>query len=245
MTATYRRPRRRRRGWIALLVVLLVLLGLAVVADRVAVHVAANQVAQRLEGHDPFTARPHVQIHGFPFLTQAVGGRYSDIEVAGDHLRLGRLDGVRADAHLRGVHLPLSALRTGITQVPVDRADVSLTVPWASLAAASGIPGLTLSAAGSQVRVRARVDVPVLGAIEADATGRVAGSNNTISVQIDSVQGAAIPDLAKSAIGKALSFQIPLTALPYQAELESVRSRSDGLRIDGLARDLVLRDPNR
>src|SRR4051812_44061551 len=60
----------------ALLVVLLLLVGLAVVADRVAVGVAEDRVGEQLAAKGGLAGTPEVDIAGFPFLTQAVAGTY-------------------------------------------------------------------------------------------------------------------------------------------------------------------------
>jgi hypothetical protein len=65
----------------ALLVTLVVLLGLLVVADRVAVNVAEDRVAQQVQSSGRLAGPPTVDIGGFPFLTQAVAGDYSDVRL--------------------------------------------------------------------------------------------------------------------------------------------------------------------
>src|SRR6266480_3369678 len=108
-----RRARRRRWPWVLAVVFVLLLVAL-VIADRVAVSAADAAVEKRLAEQAPFGAsnKPDVSIRGFPFLTQALSGKYDDIEVSGDSLRLEQVSGVDFDAHMHGVHVPLSkALR--------------------------------------------------------------------------------------------------------------------------------------
>ena len=66
----------------ALLVVLLLLAGLVLLADRVAVGVAEDQVAQQLAGKGGLVGTPEVDITGFPFLTQALARRLDEVRVS-------------------------------------------------------------------------------------------------------------------------------------------------------------------
>jgi len=66
----------------ALLVVVLLLVGLAVVADRVAVGVAETRVGEQLAAEGGLAGTPEVDITGFPFLTQAIGGRYDEVRIS-------------------------------------------------------------------------------------------------------------------------------------------------------------------
>src|SRR5439155_24606678 len=73
-------PRRRRRRWPWITgIIVVVLFGLLVVADRITVGVAESAVAKRIADESPFEetcVKPHVSINGFPSLTRACGGRY-------------------------------------------------------------------------------------------------------------------------------------------------------------------------
>ena len=58
----------------ALAVLLVLVLGLLVLADRVGVAVAEGQVAEQVEARGGLAGTPEVDIAGFPFLTQARSG---------------------------------------------------------------------------------------------------------------------------------------------------------------------------
>ena len=74
-----RAPRRRRRRWpIILLVTLVVLAGLLVIVDRVAVRYADNQFATQIQKQG-FSTKPSVSIQGFPFLTQVAARDFKDV----------------------------------------------------------------------------------------------------------------------------------------------------------------------
>ena len=97
----------------ALLVVVLLLVGLAVVADRVALGVAEDRVATELVQEGGLQGRPEVEIAGFPFLTQAIGGRYDDVHISLTAEQLGQPEGTRADIALHGAEVPLSSVLSG------------------------------------------------------------------------------------------------------------------------------------
>src|SRR3954454_5463429 len=123
----------------ALAVVAVLLLGLAVLVDRVAVGVAEGKVASELATRGDLHGTPEVDITGFPFLTQAIGGRYDDVRISLTADELGQPDGTRADIALHGVHVPLSAVVSGSpAEVPVDRIDGSATLSYALLSARLG-----------------------------------------------------------------------------------------------------------
>src|SRR5690349_14784279 len=64
-----------------LLVVVVILGGLFVLADRLAVNFAEGEVADKLKANEGLATTPDVNIKGFPFLTQVAGGSLDDVEV--------------------------------------------------------------------------------------------------------------------------------------------------------------------
>ena len=75
---TRRRGRRARRWVIALIVLVLLLVGADFGAAAFAEHMISQKARTQLQLNDD----PSVTIHGFPFLTQALGGDYSHISVS-------------------------------------------------------------------------------------------------------------------------------------------------------------------
>ena len=71
----------RMRALRILLIIAVILGGLFVAADRLAVHFAEGEVADRLKTQEGLTTTPSVDIKGFPFLTQVAGGELDDVEV--------------------------------------------------------------------------------------------------------------------------------------------------------------------
>ena len=69
------------RRLIKLLAVLGVLAVLGYFADRYLAHVAEGKIATVVQADAHLPARPAVNVHGFPFVTQLIGGKYHDVEV--------------------------------------------------------------------------------------------------------------------------------------------------------------------
>jgi hypothetical protein len=232
-----------RRWPYVVLVLVLLLAGAAVVADRIAVGIAESRVADKLTDRRPFIGRPTVRIHGFPFLTQAVGGNYRNIEVSGDAGKVGRFSSASVDADLHGVHLPIRAALNGVDEVPVDKAEVRVNVALSVLAAATGVPGLTMTATGSSITLHAPVVLPVLGTETVTATGTVGVTDGALSVAASAVNvaGVALPTAAAEAAVRLLELHLPLSDYPFDSRIESVRVQGQSIVIVGSATNIVLR----
>ena len=145
---------------VVVVLVLLLLLGLgAVVADRVCVELAERRASEYLS--EPFGRPPTVRVHGRPFLTQALRGRYRDIEVSGDGLRLGELSGATLTAHIYDAHLPPRELLGGrTTSLPCAHVTGQIVLPYSEVARISRIPGLTFSYEKRRLVATAALPVP-------------------------------------------------------------------------------------
>lgn len=225
----------------ALLVVLVVLLGLAVVADRVAVSVAEGQVAAQLEQKGDLHGAPTVHIGGFPFLTQAVAGTYDDVRISLTAEDLGQPAGTSADVHLRGVHVPLSeVLSRSVREVPVDRLDGTATLSYALLAERIG-PGTTLRREGDGLRITRTVDL--LGQpVQLTAIGTVTLEGNVVRIEVQqaSAAGVSLPDAVVRQASSLLNLRYAVPPLPFGLQLTGVTAEDDGVRVSVEARHTVL-----
>jgi hypothetical protein len=225
----------------ALLVVVVALLALAVVADRVAVGVAEERVAGELATKGGLQGTPTVDITGFPFLTQALAGRYDDVRISLTADQLGQPDGTRADVALHGVEVPLSAVLSGsVRQVPVERIDGTATLSYELLSAELG-PGTTLTREGSGLRITR--SVPLMGRdVPLTAVGSVVLEGNELVIDVEQATGAGV-DLPAFLVEQAsdlldLRYEIP--ALPFGLQLTDVTPAADGVVVRVEARDTVL-----
>jgi hypothetical protein len=112
-----------------LVIALLVLVGLLVAADFGAAALAESAVSREMRQQIGLADDPSVRINGFPFLTQALSGRYSSIDVDAQRLTVGQFKQVELTAHLDDVTAPLSMLLgSGPKSVQVARAEGAVRV---------------------------------------------------------------------------------------------------------------------
>ncbi|MFC9256016.1 DUF2993 domain-containing protein [Amycolatopsis thailandensis] len=109
-----KRPKRRGRGWLIALAVLLVLL---VGADFGAAAFAEHTISQKTREQLKLANDPAVTVHGFPFLTQALSGDYSHITINAQGVAVPpKLNDVDFNADMSDVTAPLSDLTSGNTK---------------------------------------------------------------------------------------------------------------------------------
>jgi hypothetical protein len=224
-----------------LLVVLLLLVGLAVVADRVAVGFAEDKVGAELAAKGGLHGRPAVDIAGFPFLTQAVAGRYDDVRISLTAAELGQPAGTRADVDLHGVRVPLSDVLSGsVSQVPVDRLDGTATLSYALLSSKLG-PSTRLTREGGGLRITRTVEL--LGQqIPLTATGKVVLEGNDLVVHVSRATGAgvSVPSyLLDRAVG-LLDLRYTVPPLPFGLKLTGVTPGAAGVTVHVAATGAVL-----
>jgi hypothetical protein len=226
----------------ALLVVILLLIGLVLVADRVAVGFAEDRVAEQVAEKGGLAGTPEVDIDGFPFLTQAVGGRYDEVRISLTADQLGQPEGTRADVVLRGVEVPLSSVLAGsVQEVPVERIDGTATLSYALLSAQLG-SGTELEREGDGLRITRTLEV--LGQqVRLTATGQVALDGNDLVVDVEEASGAGVdvPGFLLDRATDLLDLRYPVPALPFGLQLTGVRPAADGVDIRVEATDTVLR----
>jgi hypothetical protein len=225
----------------ALLVVVLLLLGLAVAADRFAVGFAEDKVAQQMAEKGGLHGTPTVDIAGFPFLTQAVAGRYDDVRISLTAGQLGQPAGTQAHVALHGVHVPLSSVLSGsVDRVPVDRIDGNATLSYALLSAKLG-GDTTLRPEGRGLRVTKTVEL--LGkAIPLTAVGTVTLDGNQLVLDVSKAAGAGVdlPGFLVTRASDLLDLRYDLPALPFGLHVTGVTPADDGVHLTLAATDAVL-----
>ena len=214
---------------------------LLVVVDRVAVRLAQSAISTQVAASGELTGEPTVAIGGFPFLTQALGGRYSSIEVHADGLVDNR--GVaKFDASLTGVRLPLSAVLSGsVDQVPVDLLSGRVVLTYAELERRIANRRLSLTPAGDLLRVTG--SVTVLGrtfSASALSSLEVSGAKVRVTAQRFEVGAKPADAVLTAALGKRLDFDISVGTLPYDLTLSSVAVTPAGVQATATARNTTL-----
>jgi hypothetical protein len=226
-----------------LLIVLVVLAALLVAADRIGVVVAQNRLAGQIQQQLNLDRQPDVSIRGIPFLTQAISGTYRDIRVQLPDVDAGDVQDVAIDARLQGTHVSLSdALGGNVDQIPVDRISGTLLIPYDQLAQASGISGLTITREGDSLRLTGSVQV--LGrSIQSEAVGRVEATDGRIAINAEQakVAGIPVPQAVLDQAARLLSFRVQPRNLPLNLRITAVRLVDNGLLVDAVSDDVVLR----
>lgn len=227
-----------------LLLALVLLLALALVADRVGAQLAGDTVAERVQASSVLTEPPQVDIGGFPFLTQAVAGRYDRVEVSATDVPAGELRLDRLDVTLRGVHVPLSqALSGGIERVPVDAIEARARVGYDQLSQRSGDRRLQVAPAADGERVRVTGSVEVLGrtlSVVAISSVEVVDGAIVLTAEELEVGNEAADTLFTNSLRGRLDLSIPVTALPYDLQVTGLDVEPAGVVVRATATDAVL-----
>ena len=255
------RERGRRRGskvGIVLLVLVLILGVALVVADRVAASAAEDQIAQQaqkeLVARQVSTAAdPKVNIAGFPFLTQVVGGEYDKItiDIARPKLNNVQLETLQIVAST--VHADAQSVLKGTGDVVADQVTGTATMTWESvkpLLQLAGLPqGVDPSKADLSVlnnKVQVKIPLAVNGYnFNVIAKGTLTVDNGKVIVKLDDVSSDAgsVPQVVQNLIKQyqdRLSVTVRIPAMPYKLVINKVQSTDTGLLMIATAANVKL-----
>jgi hypothetical protein len=221
------RPRRRRRGWVVLIVFVVAILVIFGIADQVARTVAENQVAQKIETSG-LNTKPSVGIEGWPFLTQLAAKDIKAIDINASNVKTGKFEISSIKARATGVHL--SSLSANAS-ARIDQINGTATITYQSLANDLGnainLPGVSSigSIAPDPSAGPDAVKVDLGGLASVDATVKQT-SQNTITIHFGALSGlgallggsASIPDQV-----------ITIPKLPAGLVVRSVAVESQGI----------------
>jgi hypothetical protein len=229
-----------------LLIVVVILGGLFVAADRIAVHFAESEAADKAQQTQGLSEKPDVSIKGFPFLTQVMGQKLDDVEVTADGITAGTGDTAlrieRFTADLHGVRLS-----NGFASAVADTADGSALISYADLskAAPNGVSvtygGESATGAG-KVKLTASLLVPGAGTVKRSVVSQISVTNGgTISLKAVSIPDLSeLPAGTESLIREQIDFSRELTGLPEGIELQSVTTSADGITVAATGKNVVL-----
>ncbi|MEJ8643673.1 DUF2993 domain-containing protein [Streptomyces sp. MS1.HAVA.3] len=205
--------------------------------DRWAVGYVENRLADRIQARQGLAGTSEVEIHGFPFLTQALS---HDLD--------------RVDLKLRGVEVTAEGRKTRLSELDAsfhsvkldgdysggtaERAEGTGLITYADLTAASQT-GATLSYGGAPGKVKVTAAVDVLGktltrsvvstiTLEDAKDGK---GGKTVRVRADEVPGEGIPGVEKL-IRKKTDFDRNLeSGLPAGLHLSALTSDEAGVHL--------------
>jgi hypothetical protein len=226
-----------------LLIVVVILGGLFVIADRVAVHLAEGEVADKLRTTENLAATPDVSIKGFPFLTQVVAGELDDTEVGikdyeaatgttGGNIRIATIE-----ASFKGV-----AFSGDYNSATAATASGTATVAYDELLKAAKsqpteiFPGVTAQvvglADGGNGKIKVNIQVTALGR---STTYPVLSTvtvvdGDTVKVHADNLPNLVV-EVAEGQVRSITDFEQKIDDLPGGIKLDKVQAAQDGVEI--------------
>lgn len=229
---------------IALVIVAVIVAAVAIglpVLDRALAALAERKASEYLSA--PFGHPATVRVLGTPFLTQALRGRYRDVEVVGG-LQIGDISGATLVAHVTNAYLPPRELLGGrARELPCEHVAGRLLIPYSELSRVARIPGLSLAFTGGRLMATAALPVPgisQLARVSGEAVLSLSGSGGAwLRIRGVSVAGISLPSVALSQLLPTLTVPIQLPALPYGLRLDELRPTPEGLAVDGSAQAVV------
>ncbi|UGY92164.1 DUF2993 domain-containing protein [Streptomyces gobiensis] len=215
------------------LIVLLVLGGLLIGADRLGAKLTEDKIADEIKSSQ--NARDvSVSIHGFPFLTQVAVKKLNSVDV--------ELTGVTADNGERSIrvsefdiHAKDVRLSDNFSTAVADRATgtARLSYPDLSDAADEGVRvsygGKTQAGKG---KVKVTVGVELFGrTLEHSTTSTVSvEKGDTIRLRADVIPGAEIPGL-EDLVRDKIDYTRKIEGLPEGVRLEGIEPTRDGVNV--------------
>jgi hypothetical protein len=202
--------------------------------------VAQNEIAKNVASQYDLDHTPDVSIKGFPFLTQALDGRYGEIDInVGDLTQQGiRLTDTKVA--LKGVTAPMSdAMNGDSSKMVADSATSTATIGYDDVNK-SAPNNMKVSAAGSNLQVRGPYTVPGLGITRTvTATVSVQPSGRSVRVVPQSVKtgGTTVP---LSLVRQAFTFTMSVKGLPLNTRITGVKVEPQGLRVSTTAQNVKL-----
>ncbi|MFF4550372.1 DUF2993 domain-containing protein [Streptomyces sp. NPDC001406] len=213
------------------LIVVVIIGGLFVIADRVAVHFAEGEAADKLKATESLAATPDVSIKGFPFLTQVAGGSLDDVEVGikdyeaatGNGAEKIRIDDLKA--HMKGVDFSgdyssaTAADASGTATIAYDQLLNAVKNDPVDLPLGATGKVTSLSYGGNG-KVRATV---VVAGVPLPVLGTVTAQGNTVKVHAD-----GLPRFGNQALDVS---EVKIDQLPGGIKLDKVQAAKDGVEI--------------
>ncbi|MEU4201073.1 DUF2993 domain-containing protein [Streptomyces sp. NPDC045470] len=228
-----------------LLVIVVILGGLFVAADRIAVNFAEDKAADKIRSSQGLDRTPEVSITGFPFLTQ-VAGRSLD----------------RVDARIDGLNATAEGHTLRIQELSAQFHDVKLTSDYTSIERAASATGearisyadlttasgrnIKVSYGGekngkSQVKISPNLpNLPMLNSLE--VTGTVSTVNgDTVRLRADTLPALCSQlSACRDQVRAQTDHEWKLNRLPGGLKLDKVVATREGLSISASGKDVKL-----
>jgi hypothetical protein len=223
-----------------LLVLVILLVAGVIVADRLGVRIAQNEIGKQVAAQYNLQSQPEVTIHGIPFLTQAVQGDYDQIDVkVGDYTEQGVTVG-DVKIEMRGVRAPLSEVAGGnADNVTADTATASAVIPYSVIKERAPKEVQGIAASGDNLKLDlsgAVMGFPLKGSAVVSVKPSAKG------ILITPVSGGleGLPQVP--AMGQLVSWRVPVANLPVGSRISQIQPTPEGLRVAATANNVRLND---
>ena len=230
--------RRRRWPWV-LLVIVLLLGGLFVAADRIALSFAENKAAEALQSSQELQQKPDVSVAGFPFLTQLAAGEFDEITVDARDVQVGsdrtlRVRSVDVDLH----HVTVS---NSYTTVHAATATADARIGYDDLSRTLG----TQVSSNGDGRLVAKPSVTVLGQTVRGTVSAVVHASSQDGITFTNpkvtVAGVSVPAPVTRALAAVFSKAVSLSGLPFHVRVDGVDATPSALVLHLSGSDLTYR----
>ncbi|MFF4019567.1 DUF2993 domain-containing protein [Streptomyces sp. NPDC001843] len=228
-----------------LLIVVVILGILFVIVDRVAVHFAEGEAADKLKATQNLADTPDVSINGFPFLTQVAGGSLDDVEVGikdyeaatGNGNQQIRIDDLKADmkdVEFSGDYSSATAsTATGTATIAYD--ELLKTAKPEPTQVAPGVTARVVGLSdGGNGKIKVAVDLKV-PALNIDKTvpvlSTVTVEGDQVKVHADNLPAVGGVALAENRVREITDIQQGIDRLPGGIKLDSVQAAQNGVEI--------------
>jgi LmeA-like phospholipid-binding len=249
-----------------LVIALLVLVGLFVAVDFGSAALAESAVSRQMREQIGLVDDPSVRINGFPFLTQAIAGRYSSVDVDASRIHVGSLQQLTVSAQLRDVTAPLSMLLgSGPKTIEVREAAGTVQVPASDVERlVHGVKNLRIETIDEEALQAATEDggPSSLTQIDPDHAARLGGTVTVLGRQmwliatLQLVDGQvqvepryihlggddtpALPTTVQTTLQQLFTIRINPGALPLAVTPTDLRAVNGAFEISGTAENLTL-----
>ncbi|MFE9768917.1 DUF2993 domain-containing protein [Streptomyces sp. NPDC005808] len=238
------------------LVVAVILGGLFVIADRVAVGFAEDEAANRIKTTEGLTSTPDVTIEGFPFLTQALGGELDDVKIgikdyeastSGTGAAAGtiRIDDLNAEMHgvvFSGSYSTATA-NTATGTATISYAELLKAAKTETTDVTTGVTAQVVGLSdGGNGKIKVTVEATVFGTKlpqPVSVLSSVSVEGDTVKVHADSLPSLGV-DLAEDTVRSVTDFEQKIDDLPGGIQLDKVEVAKDGVDISVKGSDVRL-----
>lgn len=223
----------------ALVIVLVLLAGGLVLADRAGERYASTLMAEQLKSDLRLSQSPSVKVEGVPFLTQWASGDYQEIDVTIPSVTARSVTVEDVHATLRNVHTRrFLTSGAGIRTATAGSVNLSGLVPFSALPLPAGF---TARASGSELKVSGSVSV--LGvSIPVTATEQISVQGSTVTFTPTDIEAevAGVEVAVTNELAGRLSLSVDVAGLPFGVQVTGVAVNPSGLVATAEGRNVSL-----